>query len=165
MANEQRPVEATAIRDIISGLQGAMKHLSTLATVAMGLVGALGVWEPGVRSSLLYVAGAILLLGSRALSLCALVLLSIMHVYIPDPGRSFVSDNKGTFAVVLITLGTFVVGLCLIVFAISFSTHSQPPRVSAGSAVSHANPPLQQSAVALGWAACWGRPTLGSGGC
>jgi hypothetical protein len=95
----------------------------------------------------------------------ALVLLSITHASTPDPGRSFVSDNKWTFAVVLITLGTFVAGLCLIVFAISFSTHSQPPRISAGSAVSDADPPLQQSAVALGRAPCCGRSTLGSGGC
>lgn len=49
MAKELAPVEATAIRDIISGLQDAMKHLSTLATAATGLVGVLGVWEPGLR--------------------------------------------------------------------------------------------------------------------
>jgi len=122
-----------------------MKHLSTVATAATGLVAALGVWEPGVRSSLLYLTGAIVLLGSLGLSLCALVLLPLMHASIPDSGRSFVSDNKGTFAVVLIAVGTFVAGLCLIVFAISYSSHSQPPRVSAAALVSHANPARSHS--------------------
>ena len=41
--------EATATRDIISGLQEAMKHVSTLATGVIVFVGALGIWQPGAR--------------------------------------------------------------------------------------------------------------------
>ncbi len=159
---ELKPAEATVVRDIISGLKDAMKHVSALATSVIALVGALGILEPAIRSSRLFVCGAILLLGSIATSLCALVLLAIAHAGIQDPGRSFVRDNRGTIVVVLLALLSFTAGTALVILAVGLSARPVAPGPTKSTAAWHANPPLPLPGVALGEAAPYERVALGA---